>query len=296
MLNRLLMAHASVAILAFSPVLAAENGLQNSNSPTLFHVLLDNGQSLTAAVDIRSDDEYLWLRFERETVALYRPIRWQRVEKVWNSKDRFTAEQFHDVVQQFSSRRPQQDLTNHNGLEQDVRRDKPTELLGRVEPPRAAALIVDAFVTNWDADVEVDGVVLCITVTDRFGQIVPAGGTLNAELIADRRSRQQPQLARDRQAFERLGQWTKTLHFEDGGQTCFRLPFQAVHPEFDAQVASVGMVNVKLAVAGSGVLQASVADVRIRPTSQIRDQFQRALGSRFFHTEGTGHGRAFLMR
>jgi hypothetical protein len=121
-------------------------------------------------------------------------------------------------------------------------------------------------------------------------------GALNVELIANRRAHRLPQLPSRRPVFDRLAQWNRPFRSLGGAQTFVRLPFQAVHPEFDATVPNLALVHVRLAVPGSGVLEASMADVRVRPYSQVRDQIQSGYGSRFYPTEGTGRARSFLPR
>ena len=68
----------------------------------------------------------------------------------------------------------------------------------------------------------------------------------------------------------------------------FRLPFQAIHPEFNLQVGSVGLVHARLAVPGTGVFEATTNTISVRPVNPIRDRLQVQQGSRFLPTERTG--------
>jgi len=70
----------------------------------------------------------------------------------------------------------------------------------------------------------------------------------------------------------------------------YRLPFQAVHPEFDTDWAAHGLVHVRLTVPGHGVFEASQEVVRIRAFSPIRDELEMSTGRRFFPIERTGRG------
>jgi hypothetical protein len=67
-----------------------------------------------------------------------------------------------------------------------------------------------------------------------------------------------------------------------------RLPFQAIDPQFTADVDSVGLVTMRLAVPGQGVFASSVEDVRIRPLSNMRTRIWNSTGSRFLPFEQTG--------
>jgi hypothetical protein len=146
-------------------------------------------------------------------------------------------------------------------------------------------------VANWDADPEVDGVVLTVAALDQFGALVPASGTIHAELRGDRRSLLKPPLPRRRQRFSRLAYWSERFLLAHGGRMVYLLPFQAVHPDFDPAVAAFGLLHVKLTLPGHGVYEASVADLRIRPWSSIRNQIENSSGTRFLHIEQTGRSR-----
>ncbi len=65
----------------------------------------------------------------------------------------------------------------------------------------------------------------------------------------------------------------------------FKLPFQAVHPEFDLNYGPWGVVHAKLSVPGNGAFETSASMVRIRPYSAVRDESQQITGQRFFDVE-----------
>ncbi len=158
-------------------------------------------------------------------------------------------------------------------------------------PPRLQVVQTDAYVANWDADVEIDGIVLWLTTLDEHGHPVPVHGTVTVELRGDRRSRTKPPLPQRRYADERLGYWRKTLPAAAGGETVFLLPFQALHPEFELNLAARGLLHVKLVVPGQGVFEDSIADLTVRPLRRIRDQIQQSQqGSRYLPIERTGRG------
>ena len=150
------------------------------------------------------------------------------------------------------------------------------------------SLAVDAWVSNWDSDVEVDGLVVEVRPLDAHGAVVPVHGVLEVKLIGwpiDITTAGQPPV--------RLGRWTQLVRPAElgslGGR--YRLPFQSVHPEFNLQWASYGAVCARLSVPGQGVFEATQSSVRIRPYSAVRDHLQQVTGQRFFRVERTGRAR-----
>jgi hypothetical protein len=146
---------------------------------------------------------------------------------------------------------------------------------------------IDAYVANWDQDVEVDGLVVHVFPLDCDGLVTPVDGTLNVTLVG-----QQLGAVRDREPFPHLGQWTRAVCLEDFGPAgaVYRLPFQAVHPEFDLRVSSGALAHARLIVPGSGTFEDSQATLRIRPYSAFRDHLQQRRGTRFLPVERTGRG------
>lgn len=160
-------------------------------------------------------------------------------------------------------------------------------------PQRVASVAFDVRAANWDADVELDGLLLAVYPVDDFGQAVPARGTLQVDLIA-RQHRPFQTVPRSRGAiYNTIGRWTRQISLSDfqRGGPVVRLPYQAVHPEFDLSTANIGLVNVRLSVPGSGMFESSQDVVRIRPFSPTRDDLQLRRGKRFFPVEQTGRGK-----
>ena len=71
----------------------------------------------------------------------------------------------------------------------------------------------------------------------------------------------------------------------------YRLAFQADHPEFDLDLGTHGIVQVRLVVPGQGVFSSSADMVRVRPYSAVRDALQQLDGRRFFPGEHVGRTR-----
>ena len=111
---------------------------------------------------------------------------------------------------------------------------------------------------------------------------MPVQGTVEVELIGQGRG---PDAGGE---FATLGHWVESVWPEDFGYRArCRLPFQAVQPEFDFRWAAKGVVHVRLSVPGEGVFEATAAMTRIRPASQVRDNYQESSGRRFFPNERT---------
>ena len=267
------------------------------------------GRSFTAKVDRRTDDRQLWLRWSRGSAHLLRPIRWDRIRRVHVGQETLTGEQFRRRVE---AARPEVIPVpakgppwriDSKGAEYpgDARTAAATRAapgrgpaawppLAAPEARRVRSLAIDVAVANWDADVEVDGLIVDVYPLDADGQVVPVRGVLEVDLIVQRWG-----VVKRPQPFIRRGRWTepvRTGHFGSSGAR-YRLPFGAAgfHPEFDSRAAPHGAVHAQLSVPGQGVFAASQSMVRIRPYSAVRDALERATGKRFFPQEKTGGGR-----
>ncbi len=300
------------AILVCSPsfLFGQQTRSENGDIATV-DVLVSSGKQFTAAVDRRTDDAALWLRFDRETAVLYRSMPWTEIDTVRYQGSSYSQDEFKPLAMQIRSDRPAFVTRNKNRRTEDpenIARPIAEEIkndanhqpantrltfaeraeFGLSPLPRVKSIALDAFVANWDNDPEVDGIVAIVSALDAFGGTVPVRGSLNVELISERRSHLKPQPRRRRETFERIGSWARQYSPASGGEQIFVLPFQAVDPNFDFAVDSVGLVNAKLAAPGHGVYEASVTDVRIRPISSVRDRLQNSRGDRFYPTEMTG--------
>ena len=61
-----------------------------------------------------------------------------------------------------------------------------------------------------------------------------------------------------------------------------------MHPEFDENWLSMGLVHVKFTSPGHGVFEDSRDAIRIRPFAPNRDYLDMHTGRRFLPTEGVG--------
>lgn len=270
-------------------------------------VMVTSGRSFTGRVDPRTDEAELWLRWSRGTMAILRRIDWERVVQAQVGGDTVPgAELFKAVApkkeivpvgEPVETPPPKVFRVHSNGsaapsgtkAPRSAFRSEAVAATGadRRAAPRVRSLDIDAWVANWDDDVEVDGLVVEVRPLDAAGATVPVQGTLHMTLIGWHTGR-----TRSRQPAVRLGRWTQLVHPDEPGSSIarYRLPFQSVHPEFDLKWWSFGTVHAKLSVPGQGVFEATESDVRVRPYSATRDHLQSATGHRFFPLERTGRG------
>lgn len=247
-------------------------------------VQLQSGRTFTAQVDARTDDEQLWLRFERGAMTLWRPVRWDRVVGgAYRGRPLTPAE-----VRAAAGR-----IASKPSAVEEVAPPKSGERRAKSQEPSplARSLRIAARVANWDADVEVDGLLLNAAAFDGRGREVPVEGHLTIELIGTRPAAWHDQFVRVHgEPFPTLGRWTRQIDTRPGepGGACLQLPFQSAHPDFDPALGAYGVVHARLVAPGQGVFEASANLVRIRPFSPLRDQLQRTEGRRFFTRESVG--------
>jgi hypothetical protein len=269
-----------------------------------------SGRTFAGELDAQTDSEQLWLRTRRGTAVLQRPIRWDRVVQVHVADQDLSGEQFRQIVEAARADAPEpketiatqnkiviKNTTSSGGF-LSVTRSGPQELSAR---PRVRWLAVEAAVANWDADVEVDGLLVHVYPMDGTGAVVPVRGMLQFELIGQKDAtvphghllRRGYSVLRPGRPLTTLGRWSYRVGVEDFGDrgAVYRLPFQGVHPEFDQRVAPRGALHARLSVPGQGTFETTDDMVRIRPYSSVRDWWQLSTGRRFFPQERTGRGR-----
>lgn len=280
-----------------------------------------SGRTFTGRLDARTNPAQLWVRSQRNSVALRRPIRWDRVVRVRVADQELSAEQFRRIIRQVKAesgapeeaaapaRRIAIKGSARSGgflsVTASPRRKPPVPSEGHEDVPLNArppvrSLALEAAVANWDADVEVDGLLVRVYPLDDTGAVVPVRGMLQLDLKGQRTS-----VVNRRRPFSTLGRWARPVRPQDFALpsqghvpprcgwpgAVYRLPFQGVHPEFDLTVAPYGSLHARLSVPGQGTFETSQSTVRIRPYSAVRDQLQLWTGRRFFPEERTGRGR-----
>ncbi|MCE9524804.1 MAG: hypothetical protein K8R36_01970 [Planctomycetales bacterium] len=243
----------------------------------LLTVRLASGRHFTAQVDAKTDD-LLWLRFSKGGGNLLRPIAWDRVIAAELDGKKVELQLLRDVCKDLKSAAPPKEAL---------------PVVAEAIPPAPAPLVtsirIDAWLANWDADVETDGICVMLQPLDENGQLVPVSGTAVVELFAAQRRKFNEAPQSGGWMTELMQRWSETFQPEQIGTNGIqlRLPFAALHPEFDSGVDNFGLVHVRLVVPGSGVFEQSLDGVKLRNWSPVRSGMFLQNGQRFFSTERT---------
>ena len=269
------------AALAFSTVADAGEGVL---------VRLLNGKTLAAQVDSQTDDDRLWLRFGTGSTIILRAIDWQDIATIVHAGTAIEREDVKALSTTVEMPRTSTPPTRRR-IPGSSDAERARHLLGFRRP--ITAIDFDAQLANWDRDVEFDGLALRVFPLDGQGRLTTVRGTMEVELLVNRKvSFNDVPHSRGHQP-RQLGSWRIAIHTgevnEDGVRV--KLPFQAAHPEFDPKWAPYGLVHIRLVVPGHGVFDHSMDGIRIRPYAPLRDAMERQSGQRFFPTERTGRGR-----
>ena len=112
----------------------------------------------------------------------------------------------------------------------------------------------DAFIANWDGDVETDGLIVDLLPLDNYGNLVRAGGVAQIELFASQRRTMQHAPRSGGDTFERVERWTQAIEPAQIGPSGvrLRLPFGQIHPELDPDwlAYNYGLVHVQFVFSG----------------------------------------------
>ena len=245
-------------------------------------VLLASGRQFTGAVDSRTDDVHLWLRAGENSIELLRPIDWDRVVSARIGDKKLSSTEFRAAAVDLKTAQ-----TERESVETSEAISNPHGAAAQ-RPNRAAmrnqvrSIEFDATLGHWAAGVEATGIVITLRPLDADGRLVAIDGTLDVDLIGQRFT-----VVSEGNGFPPLGRWTVAVSaadFDPSGAV-YRLPFQAVHPDFQFDLDPHGLVHARLSVPGDGAFEASQALVRIRAYSSVRDHAQQTTGSRFLPIE-----------
>lgn len=257
--------------------------------PVVLNVTVVSGRLFVGQLDPRTDEQKLWLRFERGRASIQRPIDWTEVLEIRLGDEQLTRDRVRQLTGSAEAERavaapskaerpPAQEVIPP--ADSALKTAEPKEL----HPAQIRALSLQATPVNWDADVELDGLAVVIFPLDTNGDPAPVTGSLEVWLIGEMppgyRGALNPQ----------LGRWmvqVRPADFSSRGGV-FTLPYQAAHPEFNSELGPFGAVHARLTVPGQGTFETTVT-TRIRPSSGFRDRLQQSAGTRFL--PGELHGR-----
>jgi hypothetical protein len=255
-------------------------------------VVFKNGRRTNAAIDSRTDSHRLWLRFGSETAHITRTFDWEEVELFRLSGEALSRADALSWAQQTA---PDPAIRNATILRKSILPSVHVsgDAVDGRQPPipdeRTRYVRFDAGISNWDNDVEMDGLLLQVSPFSSSGQPTAIRGQLNVELWAMRRIDQDSAPHGRGRSLEVLQRWFVPVTTDAAGPgNWLKLPFQARHPEFDTNWSSIGLVHVQLVAPGHGVFHHSIDAVRIRPYAPFRDAVQFQTGERFLPTELNG--------
>jgi hypothetical protein len=270
------------------PAIAADRSQEETIS-----VETVSGRTFTGYLDAKTDVDDLWLRTERDSVVLLRPIAWDRVTKVHLLGRDVSGGQLHKIVEMLKPRSPAADvfatvpreIVIEGSLQPHGSTASPDDT--SIERPQVRSLAIEASLANWDGDVEMDGLLVRVLPLDSSGAMVATRGTLRLDLTGQRKTE-----ARGLRSPATLQQWTQLIAAEDFGLrgAVYRLPFRGTDPEFDLTVAPYGMLHARLSVPAQGTFETTEDMLRIRPYSSVRDRLQLSTGRRFLPQERTSNG------
>ena len=254
---------------AFSAFLQAEE--------RLLTVTLASGREFTAEVDGRTGEELLWLRFSSGGGNILRPVVWNRVTAARMGNQEIEIKELKLTCEKLKSTVPP-----------IATPAVPAGVAART-PPSVAFIRIDAWIANWDADVEPDGISVQLEPCNENGEVVAVSGTADIELFAaqERKFHEAPQSGG--WSTELIERWSKNVEEKQISPrgVLLKLPWGAIHPDFASGVDNWGLLHVRFVVPGSGVFEQSLDGLRLRGWSSVRERMYSQEGRRFFSTEGT---------
>jgi hypothetical protein len=272
------------AVLALLPMVGLAQD-QPAAAPQVLMVELASGKAFSGQIDAESGATRLVLRSSRGGAVLTRSIPWPQIVRASLDGQSIDLEKLPAVVAASKSPAPHTVTA--------VTPPTPTASVEQPAPPSPVAVVsvtFDARLANWNGSVETDGLLVDLFPVDADGYLAPASGFLEVELFAQERRDFQlaPQSAG--RSVQRMERWTRQINATQFGASGLRLklPFGAVHPEFDQDWLSMGLVHVKFTAPGHGVFEDSRDAIRIRPFAPNRDYLDMHTGRRFLPMEGLG--------
>lgn len=259
----------------------------------LVTVSLTNGRQITGELDDQTNDQKIWLQFAAENISIRRSIPWTAIDVVRQDTSTLNKSQVLELAD-----RPHENTTEPTAANSNSPPGVVPETSFAVEPGRmevsfsgpVRSIQFDAEAANWDADVELDGLLVHLLPVDINGQVTPVRGTLEAELFVTRRRGFLVVPNRRGTSPERIGRWSLQVNVRQitPAGAFMQLPFENIRSEFDTDWSNLGLLHIRLVAPGHGVFESSLDAVPLRPVTPIRDTLERFGGERFLPTEQTG--------
>jgi hypothetical protein len=248
-------------------------------------VTLKHGRPLhAAAVDARTSAEHLWIRYGGGRSVIRRRIHWNDIRQILRGNRSINAEEARELAAVSEEQKPAANQEHPPAKRQPTRRPE-----SRIRSNRVTQFQFDAYLANWDRDVESDGLRLHLLPSNAAGQLQPVNGTLRVELLAERHAKYHHVHRERGLQLQRVDRWNlpvRRSQFTGEGLT-ISLPFRAAHPEHDTRWSNHGLVHVQLIVPGQGIYERSLDGIRVRPFAPLRDALELESHRRFLPTELT---------
>jgi hypothetical protein len=262
-------------------------------------VRVASGRTFRGAMDARTTQRRLWLRVDQGGVSVLRPVDREAVIDAQRGEQTLSRDELFSAIDELMSVRPRTarvdaavrpDSTKGEAVAVAISADDSEVDLGHYSPmPPVQSLQVDATIGSWTWGADSDGIILDVLPLDGEGCLTIAEGTLEVDLFGDQSG--SPTRGQD---YHLLGHWVVKLEAAqitpNGAR--FRLPFQAVSPDFRNDLSPFALVHVRLTAPGQGMFDATTGAIRLRRYNGLRDRLQQTTGSRFFPNERTYRGRS----
>jgi len=234
-------------------------------------VHLASGRAFSGQFDPRTDAARVWLRCKEGSAEVIRPIRWGRVLQAIVVGRQVSGEQLQKIVAEIRREIPAQGekipgrsniVMKGAAAAADAGSTVRPTTAEKLHPPRVRSLAIEVLPANWDADAEVDGLLVRIYALDDAARPVPVRGTIRLELSA------QPSNATPyRPRCYLLEQWARRIRPKDLGPrgVLIRLPYRRLQAEFNPALSLYGTLHARLSIPGQGTFEAVARSVRLLP-------------------------------
>lgn len=243
-------------------------------------VQTSNGRLLHGAMDIRTDADTLWIRRTEGNIILTSSVKWSEVESAELAGEAITSEKLAEERDELATAAPATFLSN---FELPTGQGEIQEASNFHRRLRITNIEVEATLVNLDRTVESDGLLVAISALDEFRQAHAVRGSLTARLVVEWLDYRTGEVS-----FEEFGRWCQKVSTKDFHENAaeFPLRFQRYSPEFDWELCTAALLNVRFSIHGQGNFEASIP-IAIHEYNPIRDEMRNWRGSRFFRDELT---------
>lgn len=244
-------------------------------------IIRNNGHLVSGDLDSKTNQQKLWIQKRTPKILLSSSFDWNDVQEIVYQGEKTSPEELLKKKPQVSKAAQQREMLQFWFLSDHLRRE-PDQVKYLLHPTQTThvssvkSVQFDAYVANWDSDVEADGLIVHIRPIDAHGRVVAVNGQVDFKLIGQRFNRGVWRHRSDEIAFPQLESWSQQISKKDFGPdgAAVKLIFRKLRPEKNIHLAPVALLTGSLGVSGVGKFHASVPEVDIRPLSIFRDELQ----------------------